>query len=267
LDEAQRAWERDAERSSLFREAMLLLSIDEWESGGRSALFKVAKAIVEQEEWEDSSDRSALFDACWNLVEQEEWEANNERSELFKVAKAIVEQEEWEDSNERSALFDVCWNLVEQEEWEDSNERSALFDVCWNLVEHEEWEDSTERSALFDACLLSVYPMEEATLMFNDESQTSSNLAADDRLLLPPRWTRSDLRHKAAGVAPLTSIVLEASLPSLTAAPACPEAQRHAADKSQEECSGKTGKIWSPNNVASLFEAWSLPPSLDLGAS
>ena len=178
-----------------------------------------------------------------------------------------MEQEEWEDWTERSALFDVCWNLVEQEEWEDSNERSALFDVCWNLVEHEEWEDSTERSALFDACLLSVYPMEEATLMFNDESQTSSNLAADDRLLLPPRWTRSDLRHKAAGVAPLTSIVLEASLPSLTAAPACPEAQRHAADKSQEECSGKTGKIWSPNNVASLFEAWSLPPSLDLGAS
>jgi len=180
LDEAQRAWERDAERSSLFREAMLLLSIDEWESGGRS--------------------------------------------ELLRVAKAIVEQEEWEDSTERSALFDVCWNLAEQEEWEDSTERSALFDVCWNLAEQED----------------------------------------DEGLLLPPRWTRSELRLKAAGVAPLSSIVVEASQPSHTAAPASPEAQCRAAPN---DCSGKTGKIWSPNNVASLFEAWSLPPSLDLGAS
>ena len=158
MDEAQRAWERDAERSSLFREAMLLLSIDEWESGGRS--------------------------------------------ELLRVAKAIVEQEEWEDSTERSALFDVCWNLAEQE--------------------------------------------------------------ADEGLLLPPRRTRSELRLKAAGVAPLSSIVVEASQPSHTAAPASPEAQCRAAPN---DCSGKTGKIWSPNNVASLFEAWSLPPSLDLGAS
>ena len=221
MEEAQSAWERDAERSSLFREAMLLLSMEEWEHAGRSELFQLAKAIVEQEEWEESADRSELFDICWN----------------------IAEQEEWEESADRSELFDICWNIAEQEEWEESADRSELFQELCRVT--------------------SVYPMADAELISDDGSARSSSPEAD-HLPLPPLWSRSEFKVKSAvlsaGLAPLTSVVVEEALSVAVS----PEVQP------RDVCADtldKSGKMWSPNNVASMFEAWSLPPSLDLGAA
>ena len=52
LTEMQLNWENDAERSDLFRQALLLLRMDEFEDGVRSELYKCVKMIVEQEAWE-----------------------------------------------------------------------------------------------------------------------------------------------------------------------------------------------------------------------
>ena len=177
MEEAQSVWERDDERSSLFREVMLLLSMEEWEHAGRSELFQLAKAIVEQEEWEESADRSELFQKL---------------------------------------------------------------------------------------CRDSVYPMADAVLISDDGSARSSSPEAD-HLPLPPLWSRSELKVKgavfSAGLAPLTSIVVEEAPLSVAVSPQV---------QPRDVCSDsvdKSGKTWSPNNVASMFEAWSLPPSLDLGAT
>ena len=155
--------------------------------------------------------------------------------------------------------------MAEQEEWEESADRSELFDICWNMAEQEEWEESADRSELFQKlCRDSVYPMADAVLISDDGSARSSSPEAD-HLPLPPLWSRSELKVKgavfSAGLAPLTSIVVEEAPLSVAVSPQV---------QPRDVCSDsvdKSGKTWSPNNVASMFEAWSLPPSLDLGAT
>jgi len=200
----------------------------------RSKLFDVCWNFVEQENFEDASERSKLFDVCWNAVEQEDFEDASERSKLFDVCWNAVEQEDFEDASDRSNLFDVCWNLVEQEDFEDTSDRSKLFDVCWNLVEQEDWEGSSdERSGRFK--------MASAEL-----ESDSDNDAAADTLLLPPHWSRAELRLNSGG-APLKTIVIDIN------------PQEGVFDASQVVSDGKFHTHFSPNNVASMFDSFPLP--------
>ena len=136
----------------------------------------------------------------------------------------------------------MCWNLVEQEEWEDSAERSALFDVCWNLVEHEEWERDRGRSNLFK--------MAAAHLESESESESNSSEESDssdcDTLVLPPHLSRQEFNALRLGVKPLVTVVVDEAPPVYPVMGADPKAHAHEAHA-------------SPNNVAALYDAFSLP--------
>ena len=265
LNELQKNWEEDENRSDLFRQALFLISMEDFEQGDRSDIFKFVKLVVEQEHWEDSPHRSKLFDVCWNLAEQEEWEESKERSDLFDVSWNLAEQEEWEDSRDRSKLFDVCWNLTEEEEWEDSGDRSKLFDVCWNLTEQEAWEEAQERSDLFEIGrnIVSLEAWEQARERSGRFKMAAAQLQ-DDMLLLPPHWSRGDLKATCANAVPLISIVIEGptaheqvdaeALEQLTAG-VPPAGLKRQGSKNE----------MSPNNVACMFDAFPLP-LLELGA-
>ena len=173
---------------------------------------------------------------------EEQWEADAQRSELFHLAVMLVAQDEWEASAERCELFRAAKLLVAQEEWEDSAERSALFDVCWNLVEHEEWERDRGRSNLFK--------MAAAHLESESESESNSSEESDssdcDTLVLPPHLSRQEFNALRLGVKPLVTVVVDEAPPVYPVMGADPKAHAHEAHA-------------SPNNVAALYDAFSLP--------
>ena len=132
----------------------------------------------------------------------------------------------------------------EQEAWEEAQERSDLFEIGRNLVALEAWEQARERSGRF--------------------KMAAAQLQDDDTLLLPPHWSRRDLKATCANVVPLISIMIDG-----------PTAHEQVDSEALEQVTadvppaglkrqGSKNEM-SPNNVACMFDAFSLP-LLELGA-
>jgi hypothetical protein len=87
----------------------------------------------------------------------------------------------------------------------------------------------------------------------------AAQLQDDDTLLLPPHWSRRDLKATCANVVPLISIMIDeqvhAEALEQVTADVPPAGLKRQGSKNE----------MSPNNVACMFDAFSLP-LLELGA-
>jgi hypothetical protein len=83
-----------------------------------------------------------------------------------------------------------------------------------------------------------------------NEHEDDDTWAAIQTLLLPPHWSREELKTKGGGIMPLISIVVDEPAEQVHLLVADSKSHAHA----------------SPNNVAAICDAFALP-ALSLGAA